>query len=82
MSLVDVRSPIRPDIRADMTATGAHHARPERPDARVIRQMIGIHCRAVAAIDRAAIDEQISAAVGTNVPQGHRFESLVFLDGH
>jgi hypothetical protein len=34
MPLVDVRRPVRPNVRADMPAVGADHAHPERPNLR------------------------------------------------
>jgi hypothetical protein len=45
-------------------------------------QVIGIHGGAVIAVDRAAIDEQVSAAVGPDMAEGYRLERLALLANH
>jgi hypothetical protein len=52
-----------------MTAPRADHAGAERPDRRLVREMISVQLGAVAAVDRAAIDKQIPAAMAANVAQ-------------
>ena len=65
-----------------MTAPRADHARSERPDWRIIRHVIGIHCGAVVAIDRAAIHQQVPAAVRSDMAERHRLECLDIPGGH
>jgi hypothetical protein len=75
--LIDVRSPVRPDIGADMAAAGAHHTGAERSDRRVVRHVIGVHRDAVVAANRAAIDQQVAAAMASDVPESYRPESFL-----
>jgi hypothetical protein len=65
-----------------MTAACADYARAERPDGGVIRHVIGIHGDAVIAVDRAAINEQVSASVGPDMAESYRLERFPFLAGH
>jgi hypothetical protein len=80
--LIDVWSPIWSHIGADMTAAGAYHPRAERPDRCLFRQVVGVYGDAVIAVDRAAIDQQVSAAVGADMPESYRLERLALLAGH
>ena len=82
MALVDVRRPIRPHVGAAMAALRADHVRAECADRRLAGHMIGVHDRAMAAIDRAAIDQQVPAAMAADMAQRHRLESLGFASGH
>jgi hypothetical protein len=43
---------------------------------RVIRHVIGIHCGAVGAIDRTAINQQVPAAVRSDMAEPHWLEFL------
>jgi hypothetical protein len=54
--LIDVWRPVWPNVGATAAAVGADHVWPECADHRIVGQMIGVHGRAVVAIDRAAID--------------------------
>jgi hypothetical protein len=65
--LVNVRRPIRPNVSTAVAAFGASHLRPERADHRIVGQMICAHGRAVAAIDRAAIDQNVPATVASDI---------------
>jgi hypothetical protein len=44
--------------------------------------LIGIHGDAVIAVDRAAINKQISAAVGPDMAESYGLERLALLTGH
>jgi len=65
-----------PYISTDMTALGADHRAPSGRDRRIIRHVIGVHCGAVVAIDRAAINQQVSAAVQSDMAERHQLEFL------
>jgi hypothetical protein len=71
MPLIDVRRPIRPDIRANMTAARTDHAAAQRPHRHIISQPIAVHARAVMASVGIAIDEQIPTAMAANVTHGY-----------
>jgi hypothetical protein len=77
MAFVDVRSPIRPYICADHSAPCAYHARAEEPHRHSIWQPVGVHRRAVVAVPRGAVDEQVSASVGADVTERHGLERLL-----
>jgi hypothetical protein len=68
--LVDVRRPVWPDIGTDMPAPGAHHPLAERPDRRVIGPAVRVHGRAMTAIHRGAVHQQVTAAMTADMPQG------------
>jgi hypothetical protein len=72
-----VPAPIRPNIRAYQTAAGADHARAERSHYRVIGKPISIERGAVIAPRGRAIDQQLPAAVGTDVAHGNGWEGLL-----
>jgi hypothetical protein len=55
---------------------------PELADDRFVRQVVGVHLGLVVAIDRAAIDEQIAAAMAADVAQRDGLECLSFASHH
>jgi len=62
-----MRAPVRPDLSALGTAFGAGQAPTKRSDRHVIREVVGIERGAVVADDIAAIDEQVTAAMASNM---------------
>jgi hypothetical protein len=62
-----VLGPIRPNVGAAVATARADHALTERPDDRLVRQVVGVHFRLVIAGDRIAVDEQIPDAMATDV---------------
>jgi hypothetical protein len=77
MPLVDVRSPIRPDICTDHAERCADHARAQGAHRHSIWQPVAVHRCAVVTIPRGAVDEQVSASVRADVTERHRLERLV-----
>src|SRR5260370_5686935 len=82
MALVHVGAPIRPNVGTDVPADRADHARAERADSRFVGQPIGIHRRAVMTATRAAIDQQVTATVRTDMREGNGLETLGSMWGH
>jgi len=80
--LVDTRTPIRPNVGTDHPAPGADHPATQRPHRCPVGQPVAIHGHAVVASAGVAIDEQVSAAMGPDMAQGHRLERIGFADGH
>jgi hypothetical protein len=63
-------------------AARTDHAGTERADGRLVRQVVGVYLGFVVAMDRATIDEQITAAMAADVAQRHGLESLLFANRH
>jgi len=60
----------------------ADHLWAERSDGRLAGQMIRVHGRAVVAIDRAAIDQNVAAAVRADVAKRYRRKCLALTVCH
>jgi hypothetical protein len=74
--LVDMRQPVPPNVGATVAALRADHLGTECADHNVVGQVIHVHGRAVAPIDRAAVDQQVAATVRADMAERHRLEFL------
>ena len=55
-----------------MPTPRAYHARAERTDRQLVRQVIRIHHGVVVAVDRLAINKEVATAVRTHVTERYR----------
>jgi len=69
--LIDMRRPIWPHVGTDYPTDCADHPAAECSNRQVVREAIAVHRRAVMATARAAIDEQIAAAMAADMADGY-----------
>jgi hypothetical protein len=70
MALVRHRPPVRSHICTDHPTPRADHPRAQRAHRQLVGQVVSVDRHAVIALPRDAVDQQIAAAVGSDVAEG------------